>query len=383
MGGCASVLNCCDAESNGYGGIALLGTFSFSAEGCELENNGAAASPGQQCGIYVGAGSGNYGNAQNTRLCGNWLQGTSVADYGIVIDGAVLTELSGNGFENNLTNNVLVTANATATLIRHGNYLTVPAGGNISDSGVHTQMMDYDAVHATMRSSGLSFGASAGAAADVTLLHGVHPGELVISGTAPTFGAVLRVTNTVADSGTPTLYVTGTATNDVAIGTAYSGLGFLPWQITAGGKHQWGPGTATSDTFLARTGVGALQVTGALTVTGQQAMLGLNGTGTAPTIAGVTHCAASAPVGHDLGGSFTLTTDATSAGAGTIATITFGTPLGAAPAAVLVSMTDTTATVTNVTTVVATATSTVITIQNTAGMTASHSFLVTYSVIAS
>lgn len=117
--------------------------------------------------------------------------------------------------------------------------------------------------------------------------------------------------------------------------------------------------------------------------TGQLTALGLDGTGTAPTIAGVTHCVASAPAGHDMGGSFVLTTDSTSVGAGTIATITLGTALGAAPVAVLISMVDTTSTVTNVTTVVATSTSSVITIKNTAAMTASHTFLVTYVVIAS
>lgn len=117
--------------------------------------------------------------------------------------------------------------------------------------------------------------------------------------------------------------------------------------------------------------------------TGQMTALGLNGTGPAPVIAGVTHCVASAPVGHDMGGSFVLTTDGTSVGAGTIATITLGTALGAAPVAVLVSMTDTTSTVTAVATVVATSTGTVITVKNTAAMTASHTFLVTYVVIAS
>jgi hypothetical protein len=116
---------------------------------------------------------------------------------------------------------------------------------------------------------------------------------------------------------------------------------------------------------------------------GQFTALGLNGTGPAPAIAGVTHCVASAPVGHDMGGSFVLTTDSTSVSAGTIATITFGTQLGAAPVAVLISVVDTTATQTAVTTVVASSTDAVITIKNTAAMTASHTFLVTYAVIAS
>jgi len=124
-------------------------------------------------------------------------------------------------------------------------------------------------------------------------------------------------------------------------------------------------------------------MSGPLTVPGQLTAQGLNGYGTAPTIAGVTHCVSSAPAGHDLGGSFVLTTDSTSVTAGTIATITFGTPLAGAPVAVLISVVDTTSTLTNVTTVVASATSTVVTIKNTASMTASHTFLVTYVVIAS
>jgi hypothetical protein len=117
--------------------------------------------------------------------------------------------------------------------------------------------------------------------------------------------------------------------------------------------------------------------------TGPLTALSLNGTGPAPVIAGVTHCVASAPAGHDMGGSFVLTTDSTSVTAGTIATITLGTALAAAPVAVLVSLVDTTSTVTAVATVIATATSTVITVKNTAAMTASHTFLVTYVVIAS
>jgi hypothetical protein len=138
---------------------------------------------------------------------------------------------------------------------------------------------------------------------------------------------------------------------------------------------------------------GATTLTGAVTVTGQlsangglgQAVVqGLNGSGTAPAVAGVTHCVSSSPVGHDLGGSFVLTTDATSVTAGTIATVTFGTALTTGePVAVLISVVDTTSTLTNVTTVIASASTTAITIKNTASMTASHTFLVTYIVVVS
>lgn len=119
------------------------------------------------------------------------------------------------------------------------------------------------------------------------------------------------------------------------------------------------------------------------TMTGQPNVPSIGGAGTAPTVAGVTHCVSSAPAGHDLGGSFVLTTDSTSVTAGTIATVTFGNTYAAAPVAVLVSMMDTTSTHTAVTTVIADVTATAITIKNTASMTASHTFLVTYVVIAS
>lgn len=118
------------------------------------------------------------------------------------------------------------------------------------------------------------------------------------------------------------------------------------------------------------------------TMSGPLTVPSINGGGTAPTVAGVTHCVSSSPVGHDLGGSFVLTTDSTSVSSGTIATVTFGNTYSAAPVAVLVSMVDTTSTVTAVTTAVATVSATAITIKNTASMTASHTFLVTYIVIA-
>jgi hypothetical protein len=116
---------------------------------------------------------------------------------------------------------------------------------------------------------------------------------------------------------------------------------------------------------------------------GQLTALGLNGTGTAPAIAGVTHATASAPLGHDMGGSFTLTTDGTGVtGPATIATITFGTPLAAAPAAVLISVDDSTDG-THIATCYATATATVITVKDSATLAASKVYNVTYIVVAS
>jgi hypothetical protein len=133
---------------------------------------------------------------------------------------------------------------------------------------------------------------------------------------------------------------------------------------------------AQLDTRYAATAGGTL--TGPLTVPS------INGGGTAPTVAGVTHCVSSAPAGHDLGGSFVLTTDGTGlASAGTMATVTFGNTYSAAPVAVLISVADTTSTITNVTTVIASVSATAITIKNTAATTASHTFLVTYVTIVS
>jgi hypothetical protein len=111
----------------------------------------------------------------------------------------------------------------------------------------------------------------------------------------------------------------------------------------------------------------------------------LIGGGTAPVVAGVTHCVASAAVGHDLGGSFVLTTDSTSVTAGTIATVTFGNTYSAAPVAVIVTLADTkSGNLAGIGTVYATAISkTGFTVANSASMAASATFRVQYIVIAS
>ena len=78
---------------------------------------------------------------------------------------------------------------------------------------------------------------------------------------------------------------------------------------------------------------------------GQAFVQGLAGTGPAPTLAAGAGAGAGASVGsqlgHDLGGSFVVTTAGTPA-AGALATVTFGTALAAAPAAVLVTCWDNT-----------------------------------------
>jgi len=141
----------------------------------------------------------------------------------------------------------------------------------------------------------------------------------------------------------------------------------------AAGDSMSGPLTATG-----------LTSTGAVTASGQVTGLGLNGNGALPTCAGVTHIVASAPLGHDMGGSFTLTSDSTSA-SGKIASVTFGTALGAAPVAVLVNV-DNVTDGTHVSTILVPPVHIATTgfeIWDSATLTASKVFNVTYAVIAS
>jgi hypothetical protein len=113
----------------------------------------------------------------------------------------------------------------------------------------------------------------------------------------------------------------------------------------------------------------------------------LNGTGTAPTLAAVaagagTGSTVGSQKGHDLGGSFVLTTAGTPA-AGPVATVTFGTALAAAPVSVVVSAVDTTG-------------SPILTVDVGAGafsatgfsivagaLTTAHTYLISYQVVAS
>lgn len=119
--------------------------------------------------------------------------------------------------------------------------------------------------------------------------------------------------------------------------------------------------------------------------TGQATIQGLNGAGTAPTVAAGagagSGAAVSARKGHDLGGSFIVTTAGTPA-AGALATVTFGTALAAAPAGVLVTCWDNTgaAGIDAGPTSVAT---TGFTVSTGTSATAAHALLITYVVIAS
>ena len=81
-------------------------------------------------------------------------------------------------------------------------------------------------------------------------------------------------------------------------------------------------------------------VTAGVNNAGHMFVSGLYGTGTAPTLAAGAGAGAGASVGSQLGfdiaGSFVITT-AGSPAAGALATVTFGTALSAAPAAVIVT----------------------------------------------
>lgn len=117
------------------------------------------------------------------------------------------------------------------------------------------------------------------------------------------------------------------------------------------------------------------------------AVQALNGTGKAPTIAPVaagagTGSTATSAVGHDLGGSFVLTAAGTPA-AGPIATVTFGTPLTAAPVSVVVSCVDTTGSPLLTINVGAGAFSTTGFSIVGPALTAAHTYLISYQVVAS
>ena len=124
---------------------------------------------------------------------------------------------------------------------------------------------------------------------------------------------------------------------------------------------------------------GSLYVHGATGFTA----VALRGGGALPTITGVTHCVASVPKGHDLGGNFLLTVDSSGVAAGTIATVAFGTALPAAPVAVFVSAVNTTSTATNVTTVEATSLATTgFTVSNSASIAPTQTANIQYFVVA-
>src|SRR5579859_7113860 len=111
---------------------------------------------------------------------------------------------------------------------------------------------------------------------------------------------------------------------------------------------------------------------------------GLYGTSPPPTVAAGAGAGAGASVGsqagHDLGGSFVVTTAGVPA-AGALATVTFGTALAAAPAAVLVTCWDQTgaaAVAVGVTSVTANGFAV-----SGPATTAAHALLVNYTVVAS
>lgn len=114
---------------------------------------------------------------------------------------------------------------------------------------------------------------------------------------------------------------------------------------------------------------------------------GLNGTGVAPTPAAVaagagTGSSVGSFKGHDLGGSFVLTTAGTPA-AGPVATITFGTALAAAPVSVVVSAVDTTGTPILTVDVGAGAFTTTGFSIVAGALTTAHTYLISYQVVAS
>lgn len=123
---------------------------------------------------------------------------------------------------------------------------------------------------------------------------------------------------------------------------------------------------------------------GSFTANGPMTAQSLSGTGTVPSAAAGagagTGAATSSRVGHDIGGSFVLTAGTTPA-AGVVATVTFGTALSAAPVSVVVSCVDTTANAPVDVGAAALAT-TGFSVYGPA-LTASHTYLISYVVVAS
>lgn len=105
----------------------------------------------------------------------------------------------------------------------------------------------------------------------------------------------------------------------------------------AGQPYTPGPGNLLTGQDLRTT---PTTMTGKLTLTGGLASGGNVPTVTALALNGGTGSAISSQLGYDMAGSFVLT-GGTSMAAGTIATVTFGSPLAAAPSAVLVSSANT------------------------------------------
>jgi hypothetical protein len=132
----------------------------------------------------------------------------------------------------------------------------------------------------------------------------------------------------------------------------------------------------------------AADATGALTAgvsaAGGLFAASLGGAGTAPALAAGANAGTGASVGsqagHDLGGSFVLTVGTTPA-AGALATVTFGTPLAAAPASIVVTCWDQTS-ATGVAVGPTSISGTGFTVSGPAS-TAAHHLLVNYHVTAS
>lgn len=124
-----------------------------------------------------------------------------------------------------------------------------------------------------------------------------------------------------------------------------------------------------------------------VTTQGTTTLQSLSGNGPVPTPAAVaagagTGSSVASFKGHDLGGSFVLTTAGTPA-AGPVATITFGTPLPAAPVSVVVTATDTTGSPILTTTMSAGALATTGFSIVAGALTAAHTYLISYVVVAS
>ncbi len=148
IGGAASVMIACDAESNNNAGIDLRYTTGYTVLGCELEQNGQ---DGSSPNLYLHWRTNSGEKCSTTTITGCTLTGAGSTVCGILVDGANLTDIHGNWFNNHTTDHIKVTANASRTLI--GIAARTGTGAELTDSSASTARLDYDDTNLTLRVS--------------------------------------------------------------------------------------------------------------------------------------------------------------------------------------------------------------------------------------
>lgn len=148
IGGAAGVMTCCDAEGNTAAGIDLRYTHGYSIVGAELEQNGQN---GTSPNIYLHWRTNSGEPTAMTTITGSVLTGTGITVTGILVDGANLTDIRGNWFNNHVTNHIQTSANAARTLV--GINVKSGTGTELADASTSTARLDYDDTNLTLRVS--------------------------------------------------------------------------------------------------------------------------------------------------------------------------------------------------------------------------------------